>query len=837
MRNMLNLTLAIMLTEVLFISPVVYATSENKYFFDPQLFKDKNVSRDLIKKLNDGNGALPGEYKLDIYINNNFLTNRKVNFIDYNNSVQPCFSNDFISELNINSDSLKKSDSKNCQILDNIVEASYAKLNLPNLRLDITIPQAKLQNRPKGYIPIQDLNSGESMAFLNYMANYYHVNNNKTSNQDSVYAFFNAGFNMGTWQYRQQSTVNYSKHNGSDWQNIRSYIQKPIPSFKGISRVGQLVTSGEIFSGLNFNGISFDTDERTLPLSQRGYAPVISGIAETTATVSVKQNGYEIYQITVPAGQFVINDLNSTSYNGDLDVEVKEANGTIKRFTVPFSAVSQSLRAGQSKVNFAFGETRDTGKKSIFSDIIYQLGISNSITLNTGTRIAEQYVALSSGGVLTNSLGAFGLQTVYTNTRVNDNDPKRLQGLRTSLSYSKTIQETDTTISLASYHYSTADYRDLSDVLALRNINNPTELDSSSTYQQKDRFDITLSQKVGDFGNLFISASRQNYRNGRSTNNQLQLGYNKVFDNNISLNVAVTKQNVSSSSYGNSRNETMTSIAISLPFGSSSSYNSSLGINYTYSKDMGSQTQASLSGQLGENSNTNYSLGINNIEESDSRSISGSLQKNFSKINVGLNASKGKNYWQAGSNIQGAVALHSEGITLGPYLSDTFALVEAKGAEGAHVLNAQNTTIDSNGYALIPTLTPYQYNSILIDPKGTDNTVEFLENEKRVAPYAGSAVKVSFNTQWGYPLLIKVKTEGNALIPLGTEVMDSSNNSIGMVGQNNQIYLRTKNLKDDIYISWKKSASAPSSRCTISYDATKLYDSSHAITKVNAGCN
>ncbi|MDL9987211.1 FimD/PapC C-terminal domain-containing protein [Providencia rettgeri] len=96
---------------------------------------------------------------------------------------------------------------------------------------------------------------------------------------------------------------------------------------------------------------------------------------------------------------------------------------------------------------------------------------------------------------------------------------------------------------------------------------------------------------------------------------------------------------------------------------------------------------------------------------------------------------------------------------------------------------------------------------------------------------------MSFNTQWGYPLLIKVKTEGNALIPLGTEVMDSSNNSIGMVGQNNQIYLRTKNLKDDIYISWKKSASAPSSRCTISYDATKLYDPSHAITKVNAGCN
>ncbi|WP_419181903.1 hypothetical protein [Providencia rettgeri] len=35
------------------------------------------------------------------------------------------------------------------------------------------------------------------------------------------------------------------------------------------------------------------------------------------------------------------------------------------------------------------------------------------------------------------------------------------------------------------------------------------------------------------------------------------------------------------------------------------------------------------------------------------------------------------------------MALHSGGVTLGPYSGDTFALVEAKGAKGTHVLNAQ----------------------------------------------------------------------------------------------------------------------------------------------------
>lgn len=832
MRIISKIPLALVLVETAFISQVVYANE--KYSFDPQLFKDKNISSELIERLNNGDSILPGEYKLDIYVNNDFITNKIVRFIFYDDTVQPCFENDLIEQMEINVSDIQNTSPNECHFLNQLVKSAYAKVNLGELRLDVTVPQASLKKQPKGYIPVKDLDSGNSIAFINYLTNYYHVNNDDLKSQDSAYVFLNGGVNLGTWQYRQQSTINYSNGHSTDWQNIRSYIQKPLPSVHGITKLGQLITSGQFFTGLNFTGISFETDERTYPLSQRGYAPTITGVADTTATVSIMQNGYQIYQVTVPPGQFKIDDLYPTSYNGDLDVEVKEANGSVKRFTVPFSAVSESLRPGQSKYNVAMGETRDTQTKTFFSDLVYQLGITNNITLNVGSRIADNYVALASGGVVSNSLGAFGIDTVYTNTRINNNSSNRLTGLRTSISYSKTIQATDTTISLASYHYSTSGYRDLSDVLFLRDSNQNNELDTSSSYQQRNRFDITLSQKIGDLGNLFISASRQDYRDGRSANNQLQVGYSQVFDNNVSLNITVAKQQVSSSYHSKGENETVTSLSLSMPIGSSNNYNSSLGMNYSYSESMGSQTQASLSGQLSEQNNINYSLGLNNIEDSDSRSISGSLQKSFPKANVGLNASKGNQYWQAGANVQGAVAIHSDGITFGPYLGDTFALVEAKGAEGAHILNAQNTTIDSNGYALVPVLTPYQYNSILIDPTDTNNSVEFLENEKRVAPYAGSAVKVSFSTKFGYPLLIKVDTVHNTIIPLGTEVKDSEEKIIGMVGQNNQIYLRSEKLKDTIHLSW---GDLPSDNCTFTFDATSLYNESNAITKVTSSCN
>ncbi|EOU92844.1 outer membrane usher protein fimD [Escherichia coli KTE36] len=59
-----------------------------------------------------------------------------------------------------------------------------------------------------------------------------------------------------------------------------------------------------------------------LPDSQHGFAPVIHGIARGTAQVSVKQNGYDVYQTTVPPGPFTIDDINSAANGGDLQVTI-----------------------------------------------------------------------------------------------------------------------------------------------------------------------------------------------------------------------------------------------------------------------------------------------------------------------------------------------------------------------------------------------------------------------------------------------------------------------------------------------------------------------------------
>lgn len=106
-------------------------------------------------------------------------------------------------------------------------------------------------------------------------------------------------------------------------------------------------------------------------------------------------------------------------------------------------------------------------------------------------------------------------------------------------------------------------------------------------------------------------------------------------------------------------------------------------------------------------------------------------------------------------------------------------------------MNGMGAKINHAGYAIVPSLVPYRYNDISLDAKGIENpNVELNENQQRIAPYAGSVVKVHFKTLEGYALLIKLPdAQGN--LPLGSNVYDRNNTVVGLVGRRNQIYART----------------------------------------------
>lgn len=94
------------------------------------------------------------------------------------------------------------------------------------------------------------------------------------------------------------------------------------------------------------------------PESLRGYAPVVRGIARSNAQITIRQNGYTIYQTEVAAGPFEINDLYPTGSSGDLYVTIKESNGSEQHQIVPFASLPVLQREGYLSYSITGGEYR-----------------------------------------------------------------------------------------------------------------------------------------------------------------------------------------------------------------------------------------------------------------------------------------------------------------------------------------------------------------------------------------------------------------------------------------------------------------------------------------------
>lgn len=69
-----------------------------------------------------------------------------------------------------------------------------------------------------------------------------------------------------------------------------------------------------------------------LPDSMQSFTPLVQGVAQSNALITVSQNGYTIYQKEVPPGPFTIADLQLSGSGSDLDVSIKEADGSVRSF-------------------------------------------------------------------------------------------------------------------------------------------------------------------------------------------------------------------------------------------------------------------------------------------------------------------------------------------------------------------------------------------------------------------------------------------------------------------------------------------------------------------------
>ncbi|MFC4703886.1 fimbria/pilus outer membrane usher protein [Paraburkholderia caffeinitolerans] len=857
------------------------APSASAYNFDNRLLLGSALGVADIERYNKASVVDPGRYQVDIYLNSNFISRMAVEFrAAQDGESYPCLSDAFLRESGVLVSGIPSGgdpanaapaeaplpDSPSglaagaheaggtdtpgqCLPLAKRIEGASTTFDLSRLRLEISVPQAMMKSAPRGSIDVASLDAGQTVAYVNYDTNYY-TSSALGYKANSFYAGLNAGVNIGLWRLHQQSAFSYSDGGNfhySRWNNIRAYADRPLPQIGSNLVVGQNFTGGNLLSSVGYTGFHIETDERALPDSMQGYAPVVTGIANTNARVVISQNGNTIYQTTVAPGPFRITDLNPTSFEGDLTVQVFEANGQVSSFVVPFSAVPNSRRAGSSHYSVTVGQVRQIeGAKATFADLTYERGLTNNFTLNSATRLSNDYQALLAGAVFATPAGAFGVNASWSNAL--DATGHHTNGWLGSVTYSHTIAATQTTFALAGYRYSTSGYRDFVDALGARAAWQTGQNWSSSTYQQRNQFTVNANQSFNSYGSLSLSLGVSNYYGAKARDTQFQISYNNHF-RSLSYNLTFVRQHTGPLYTSNgpgfyagggqtnlqtgvqypSSNTFMATVSIPLGSGPRSA---SLSGGVTLDSNSSSTYQTSVSGIADEAQTISYGLTGTAQTGDGQRSISGNIQKNLSMITMGASYSHGNGFWQGGATARGAAVAHSGGVTLGPYLADTFGVVEAKGAEGATVRNGQGAQVDRWGYAIVPSLTPYRYNDVALDSKGIGAGAELTGNQLRVAPYPGSAVLLRFATLTGHAVLIRSTLPDGKPLPLGADVLNSEGAAIGMVGQGGQVYARVPADRGVVTVKWGE---RHEDQCALAYDVSGR-DPKAALVNLTARC-
>ena len=815
--------------------------------FNPRLLELDHPADNIdIHQFNRSNTLPAGTYKVDVMINGMLFERQEVKFVQDNPDAElhPCYEaiKNVLATYGIKVDAIKSLanvDDKTCVNPVPLIDGATWLLDASKLALNITIPQIYLNNAVNGYISPSRWDQGINAMMMNYDFSASHtIRSNYDYDDDSYYLNLRNGINLGAWRFRNYSTLN-SYDGNVDYHSVSNYIQRDIMALRSQIMIGDTWTASDVFDSTQVRGVRLYTDDDMLPSSQNGFAPVVHGIAKTNATVIIKQNGYVIYQSAVPQGAFALTDLNTTSSGGDLDVTIKEEDGSEQHFIQPFTSLAILKREGQTDVDLSIGEVRD---ESGFTPEVLQLqamhGFPLGITLYGGTQLANDYASAALGiGKDMGALGAISFDVTHARSQFDYGDNESGQSYR--FLYSKRFEDTNTTFRLVGYRYSTEGFYTLNEWVSRQD----NDSDFWVTGNRRSRFEGTWTQSfTPGWGNIYLTFSRQEYWQTDEVERLLQFGYNNNWRNiswNVSWNYTDSIKR-SSSNHHDDNNDNfgkekifMFSMSIPLSGWMEDSY-----VNYslTQNNHHESTMQVGLNGTMLEGRNLSY-----NVQESWMHSPDDSYSGNagmtydgtYGSVNGSYSWSRDSQHFDYGA--RGGVLVHSDGVTFSQELGETVALVKAPGAEGLSIENATGISTDWRGYTVKTQLSPYDENRVALNSDYFSKANIELENTViNLVPTRGAVVKAEFVTHVGYRVLFNVRQVNGKPIMFGAMATASleTGTVTGIVGDNGELYLSGMPEKGEFLLSWGQAADE---KCKAAYHITHKPDDT-SLVQMDAIC-
>ncbi|MGA4581544.1 fimbria/pilus outer membrane usher protein [Enterobacter hormaechei] len=748
-----------------------------------------------LKNFINDNGLLPGNFLTTIMWDRDVLDKRTVSWIlsDDKQRLLPELTKADLRALGVKVDTIPDmKDLDDALIIDDIshfIDNARYDYDQDNQTLKLVIPQKYRDQAAAGAIEPKFWDDGAPAAWTSYQfsGSQQHYRSGKTS---SAWLGLESGINLGAWRLRNNST--WSDNAG--WDAIASTLQRDIKTLQSQLEIGQTYTNGELFDSVQMTGVKLETDTSMLPTSQQGFAPVVRGIANSDAKVTIRQNGYTIYQSNVSPGPFEIRDLSKVTSGADLEVTVEEADGSEHSFIQASASVPVLQREGAFKYSLAAGRYRGNEGEDeppfLQGTVIY--GLPYGVTTYAGALVASSYQAMLAGTGA--DLGRFGSASVdVTAARTAFDDGRDdARGMSWRAQYSRDIPDTDTTVTLASYRYSTSGFYTFQEAVDQRD----SEIDDGiytyrRTNNRRSRMQVNLSQRVSDWGSAYLNGYQQDYWNmaghERSVSAGLSSGWRGI---TWSVSYSLTRT-------PDSNTDRQMALMVNVPL---SRWLANAWSTYSANTASGGfvSHQVGIGGTALESNNLSYNLQQTYASHDTGYggSVSGRYRGSAGDVGLGYNYGGDNRQWNYSA--QGSIVAHEHGVTLGQSVRDAFAIVHIKDGDNVKVQNGRGIYTDRFGNAIVPSLTAYRKNGITVNTQDRED-IEIAAATQDVVPTKGAAISAIFDARVGKRALITLLFHGKP-VPFGAIVTQESATAI--VGDEGEVWLTGLHEAVSLNVQW-----------------------------------
>lgn len=750
--------------------------------------------------------VMPGTYMLALQINKSSLPEQAVQFIAPDNdpeASEACLTSDIVNRLGLTTAASKKlSWWHNGECLDPAsLPGMSLRGDLGNGALFINLPQAYLEYVADNWDPPSRWDDGIAGLMFDYNLNGQAIRQkvaSEESDDKTVSGNGTTGVNIGPWRLRADWQGRMEQQSGSQSQNTRSldwnrvYLYRALPSMRAKMTLGEDYLSSDMFDSFRFTGASLVSSDSMLPPNLRGYAPEVTGVAKTNAKVTVSQEGRVIYETTVAAGPFRIQDLNN-AIAGTLDVKVTEQDGSIQTYQMNTSNVPYLTRPGMVRYKIAAGQPSDFDHHTngpAFGTGEFSWGINNGWSLYGGALAAGDYNAAALGiGRDLLALGALSFDVTQSRAVLPGEETK--QGGSYRVSYSKRFDSTDSQVTFAGYRFSERNFMSMSQYLDAR------YHDSDSSGSGKEMYTVSFNQQIRQLNmSMYLNYSKQTYWD-QPNSTTYNLSVSRYFDigrfKNISLNLSAFRTQSTDS------NDEGMYVSLSLPWGESGSMSYDSQISHE-----GVGNSLSYSDRINENNN--YHLSVSR-DQNGAMGGSGYLSHEGDIAEITATAAQQSNkYSSLGLTVRGGMtatangaALHRMGVPGG-----TRMMVDTSGVSGVPLRGAGNMTrTNMFGKAVVGDVSSYYRNSVNIDMDALGDNVDTNRSVVQGTLTEGAIGYRKFGIIAGHKAMAIVRLADGTVPPFGATVINHDKEQTGLIGEDGEVWLSGIKPGEVMGVSWE----------------------------------